>query len=101
VAYERAKLRSELVKNGKYREPVAAEDGQEETENNPNVDEETKDLVDLLSTFSSSVDPEVILKGITINRGINYNWGRRIIEVRSNISIARHVPKIIGYRLFP
>ena len=45
------------------------------------VDEERKDIVDLLTTFSNSVDPEIILKGITLNRGLNYDWGKRITEV--------------------
>ena len=73
VAYERAKLRSELLKTGKYRDPLATENGEEEIENNPFVDEETKDIVDLLTTFSNSVDPEIVLKGITLNRGLNYD----------------------------
>ena len=81
VAYERAKIRSKLIKTGKCREPVASEDREEEIENNPCVDEETKDIVDLLTTFSNSVDPEIVLKGITLNRGLNYDWGKRITEV--------------------
>ena len=75
VAYERAKFRSKLLKTGKYREPVASKDREEEIENNPCVDEETKDIVDLLTTVSNSIDPEIILKGIVLNRGL------RITEV--------------------
>ena len=78
VSYARVKERH--TRKETFVEPTASEECYD-FETTADVDDETKDLLSLVSTFNTSMNPEVAVDGFSMNRGIDYDWGSRSNEV--------------------
>ena len=78
VAYERVRYR--YNRNLTHAEPTAGEECYDmEIDTSP--DQETEDLLSLVSTMKATLNPEIIMNQNRFDRGINYDWGKRIYPV--------------------
>ena len=87
VAYARVKERH--LKKTTFVEPTASEECYD-YESTTGMDEETKDLLSLVSTFTKSMNPEIAIEGFSMNRGINYDWSSRTNKVRKITIVIYH-----------
>ena len=71
IAYALAKDR--YVKKMTYVEPTAKEEHCD-FEATAKMDDETKDILSLVSTFTQSTSPEVAINGFSKDHGLNYAW---------------------------
>jgi len=82
VAYQRVKSR--YLNKLQFKEPTAG--GESFNDNGfVELDKDTQDLVDHFSTLNSNLSSQVFMQGLSVNRGIDCNWGQRVNEVRTDI----------------
>ena len=78
IAFQRVKNRHD--QNKTFKEPTAGGESYSDV-GCVELDKDTRDLMEHFTTFNGNLSSQVFMQGLTVNRGIEYDWGKRIHQV--------------------
>ena len=79
VKLEYARVRERVIKK-RNAEPVATDECYD-NEDHPGMDEETRDIINIVTHLTKPTDPFFTVEDIKFDKGLNYNWSKRCFPV--------------------
>jgi len=88
LAVARAKARHE---NGdKYKEPTAEASPAEGGFRTDTLDDETRHFMEFVTSFNQNIDPNSAFASITVNRGLDFDWGQKTNAVSFQFNVSQN-----------
>ena len=87
LAYNKAK--QQMTEGRQYLEPVQTQEQYEV--NDEKISKEEEELIRAMTSITSNMSKHITLNGYEYNRGLNYNWSKRINNVSQTIQFKLYI----------